>query len=71
MSDTEYYVWCKKDSLGMYVITWIRVGWGAFKEYRGGPVGEGPVHYIGVTRDPADVSHASEHVPVFVIKRVL
>lgn len=52
-------------------LTWVRVNRRALKQDGGGAVTQRAVHHVAVSRYPADVRHAAEHVAVLVVKDVL
>lgn len=51
--------------------TWVWVNGRALEQDGGGSVAQRSVHHVAVTRDPADVGHAAEHVSILVIEHVL
>ena len=46
----------------------VRIGGSGLEEQSGATIGQGTIHHITVTCDPADVSHATKQFSLLVVK---
>ena len=51
--------------------TRVRIDGGTLKQYTGGTIGERTIDHIGVTSDPANVSHTCIDISRTVVKHIL
>lgn len=52
-------------------LTWVRVQWRALKEESGASVRQRAIQSIGVTRDPAYISHTTKPLSRLVVEHML